>query len=48
MFAVPVGGTCSPSQTFLLDLNGLLGGEGKATWRGEEGRGRKDRKESEG
>jgi len=35
--------TYSPPQTLLLDLSGLLGGEGKAMWRGEEGRGRKER-----
>jgi len=39
VFVVPAGGTYSPSQTLLLDLNGLLDGDGKATWR--EGRGRK-------
>ena len=41
------GGTYSPPQTLLLDLSGPLGGEGKATWRGEEGRRRKE-KEREG
>jgi len=34
-------GNLQPSQTLLLDLSGPLGWEGKATWRGEEGRGRK-------
>jgi len=43
MFAVPAGGTYNPLQTLLLDLSGPLGGEAKATWRGEEGRGRKER-----
>jgi len=43
MFAVPAGGTYSPPQTLLLDLNGPLGGDGKTRWRGEEGRGRKER-----
>ena len=43
MFAVPAGGTYSPPQTLLLDLSGPLSGEGKSTWRGEEGRGRNER-----
>ena len=44
MFGVPAGGTYSTPQTLLLDLSGPLGGKGKATWRGEEGKGRKERK----
>jgi len=41
VFAVPAGGTYSPPQTLLLDLSGPLGGEGKSTCGGEEGRQRK-------
>ena len=44
MFAVPAVGTYSLYQTLFLDLSVPLGGEGKATWTGEEGRRRKERK----
>jgi len=42
VFAVPAAGTYGPPQT-LLDLSRPLGGEGKATWIGEERRERKER-----
>jgi len=44
-FLLPAaGGTYDPPQTLLLDLSGPLGGQGKAVWRGEEVRGRKEEK----
>ena len=42
------GGSYCPPQTLLLDLSGPLGGEGKATRRREEGRGRKEFKNGKG
>ena len=41
--AVPAGATYSPPQSPLLDLSGPLGGEGKPTRRGKEGKRRKER-----
>ena len=40
-----ISGSYSPPQTVLMHLSRLLDGEGKATWRGEKGRGRKGREE---
>jgi len=43
VFAVPAAGTYSPPKNPLARFKWALGGEGKVTWRGEEGRERKER-----